>query len=70
MSTVRLNGLPEGDPESLEITNNELAHAVESIMWVFHDLNPVLEASVHLIDVLGRDVQVDLAAVLRARLPT
>ncbi len=62
-------GLPEGDPESVDVTNSELTHAVESIIEVHHDLNPVLEASVQLIDVLGGDVQVDLATVLRARFP-
>ncbi len=66
---LRLCGLPEGDPESVDVTNSELTHAVESIIEVHHDLNPVLEASVQLIDVLGGDVQVDLATVLRARFP-
>ena len=65
-----MNGLPEGDPESVEITNNELTHAVEGIIEVHHDLNPVLEASVQVIDVVGQYVQIDLAAVVRARFPT
>jgi hypothetical protein len=39
-------------------------------MRLFHDLNPVLEASVYVINVVGQDVQIDLAAVLRARFPT
>ena len=55
---LRLNGLPERDPESVEVTNNELTHAVEGIINVYHDLNPVLEASVQVIDVVGQYVQV------------
>ena len=55
-----MNGLPERDPESVEVTNNELAHAVEGIINVYHDLNPVLEAPVQVIDVVGQYVQVGL----------
>ena len=41
---LRLHGLPERDPESVDVTNDELTHAVEGIIEVFHDLNPVLKA--------------------------
>src|SRR6267143_6644494 len=64
---LRLCGLPEGDPESVDVTNSELTHAVESIIEVHHDLNPVLEASVQLIDVLGGGGLIKHATVLRAR---
>jgi len=43
---LRLHGLTERDPESVVVTNDELTHAVEGIMKVFDDLNPVLQASV------------------------
>src|SRR5712664_3899791 len=66
---LRLNGLPEGDPESVEVTNNELTHAVESVIETFHDLNPVLEAPVQVIDIVGQYAQINRATVLRARFP-
>src|SRR6266851_10252249 len=67
---LRLHGLSERDPESVDVTNDELTHAVEGIVKVFHDLNSVLEASVEVVDVVGRYVQVDLATVVRAGFPT
>src|SRR5215469_18759876 len=66
---LRLHGLPERDPESVDVTNDELTHAVESIIKVFHYLNPVLKASVQVINILGGYVQVDLATAVRARSP-
>src|ERR1700704_4366107 len=66
---LRLHGLPERDPESVDVTNDELTHAVEGIIKVFHDLNPVLKASVQVINVIGGYVQVDLATVVSARSP-
>src|SRR4030095_6696120 len=35
-----LHGLSERDPESVDVTNDKLTHAVEGIAKVFHDLNP------------------------------
>ena len=55
-----LHGLSERDPESVDVTNDKLTHAVEGIAKVFHDLNSVLDASVQVVDVAGRYVQVDL----------
>ncbi len=66
---LRLQGLSERDPESVEVTNNELTHAIEGIIKFDHDLNSVLEAPVQVTDVVSRYVQVDLAAVVRARFP-
>jgi hypothetical protein len=65
-----LDGLAEGDPESVDVAQDELTHPVERVMRVFHDLNAVLEAPVQVIDVVGQYVQVEFAAVLRARFPT
>ena len=66
---LRLQGLSERDPESVEVTNNELTHAIEGIIKFDHDLNSVLEAPVQVINVAGRDVQVDLATVVGTRFP-
>ena len=65
-----LCGLSEGDPESVAITNDEFTHIVESIVKVFDDLNLVFKASVHVIDVVRRYVEIGLATVFGARFPT
>jgi hypothetical protein len=62
-----LYGLSERDPEPVDVASDELTHAVEGIMQIFYDLNSVLEVPVQVIDVVGEYVQVDLAAVRRAR---
>jgi hypothetical protein len=64
-----LHGLSERYPESVDVTNDELTCAVEGIIKVFDDLNPVLKASIQVIDVIGSYVQVDLPTVVRARPP-
>jgi hypothetical protein len=69
MPGLRLNRLPERDPESVTVANDELTHTVERIVEPFHDLNAVLKAAVQVIDVAGQYVKVDLAAMLSARLP-
>jgi RHS repeat-associated protein len=66
---LRLHGLSERYPESVDVTNDELTCAVEGIIKVFDDLNPILKASMQVIDVIGSYVQVDLATVVRARSP-
>ena len=63
---LRLDGLPERDPESVDVPRDELTHPVESIMGVFHDLHAVLEPPVQVIDIVSQYVQVDFTTVLRA----
>jgi len=45
-----LNGLPERDPESVEVVNGELTHAVEGITKGYYDLHLVLEPPGQIID--------------------
>jgi hypothetical protein len=59
----------ERDPESVDVTNDELTHAIEGIIKVFHDLNAVHKASVQVINVIGGYVLVELATVINARSP-
>src|SRR5215472_1241749 len=54
--------LSERHPKPVDVTNDELAHAVESIMRVFHNLNSISQASIHVIKIVGMDVKIDLAA--------
>src|SRR4030095_683334 len=66
---LRLHGLSEGDPESVEIPNHELTHAIEGIVNVFDDLDLVLQALIKLVYAVRRDVEVDFATGLVARFP-
>jgi hypothetical protein len=68
-SHVRLPRLPEGNPESVAITNDEFTHIVECIVKAFDDLDLVFKVSVQVIDVVRRYVEVDLATVIGARFP-
>ncbi len=45
-------------------------HAVEGIVEVHDELGTVFEVSVHTLDVVGMDVQINLATVGRAQFPT
>src|SRR5215471_15301933 len=59
--------LSERHPKPVDVTNDELAHAIESIMRVFHNLNSISQASIHVIKIVGMDVKIDLAARSGAR---
>ncbi|MCI0392088.1 MAG: hypothetical protein MOB07_25425 [Acidobacteria bacterium] len=61
------DGFTEGNPKSVEITNDEFPHPIEAVVKPFPDFHPVLQALEESIDVLGIDVQIDLTAILVAR---
>src|SRR5882672_972559 len=62
--------LPKRNPESIDVTNDELPHAIKSVVQPFDDFHSTVDPSKEIIDVVGRYVQVDLATVVRARFPT
>src|SRR5690348_16168052 len=66
---LRPQGLSEGDPESVHVTDDELMRAIKRIMNIFEDFDTRLYASVQFIDVVGSDVQVDLATAFHAWFP-
>src|SRR5262249_62342999 len=67
---LRVNGLPERYPKPVEVTDDELSHAIERIMRALNDLNPVLDAVVHVFDVVSMYVQVHVTPLSSARLAT
>jgi hypothetical protein len=63
--------LSERNPKSVDIPNDELAHAIKSVVQSFNDFNSTFDPSIEIIDIVRRRyIQVDLTTVFRARFPT
>ena len=53
---LRGNLLTEGDPETIQVADDDLAHAVEHVVRTLDNLDPILDAIVEAVDVLGQTV--------------
>ena len=62
---LRWNLLTERDPETVQIADDDLAHAVEHVVRTFDDFDALLDLIVEVVDVFGVRVQVDFATVMR-----
>src|SRR5215813_9678201 len=69
-AVLRLDdGLPERDPEPVDVADDELAHPVEGVVQVLDDLHPIAEARAEAGHVVRMDVEVDLPPKGAARVP-
>ncbi len=50
-----LHRLPKCNPESVEVTDDELTHAVERVVNILYDFHPILQSPAQLVNLSGRE---------------
>ena len=61
--------LCERHPKAVKVADDELAHAIKSVMKSLNDFDSVLQTVVKLVNVVRIDVKIDLPAMAFTWLP-